>query len=202
MGFVGQYTVSQSGLQYLRARFYDPATGQFVSRDPLESQTREAYAYAQANPPNRVNPTGLCGISSVGSALESINPISEENCVFQGASSLIPESAAGPISSAAAGIGDDATLGLTNLIREALGINGVVEQCSDFYTGGKIAGALLELGIGFSPSVTATAGKFADDFATSFPNLASAIERNAQRAYEVSGPVQTYAHWIAHFFGR
>ena len=31
--FVGQYADAESGLQYLRARFYDPNTSRFLSRD-------------------------------------------------------------------------------------------------------------------------------------------------------------------------
>jgi hypothetical protein len=38
---------------------YDPSTGQFLTRDPLESLTREPYGYASANPANRRDPTGL-----------------------------------------------------------------------------------------------------------------------------------------------
>jgi len=33
-GFAGQQT-DATGLQYLRARYYDPGTGVFLSRDPL-----------------------------------------------------------------------------------------------------------------------------------------------------------------------
>lgn len=29
----------------LRARYYDPSTGQFLSRDPAVAMTRESYAY-------------------------------------------------------------------------------------------------------------------------------------------------------------
>jgi len=43
-----------------RARFYDPTTGQFLSRDPLEAITRSAYGYAYDNPVNLTDPTGLC----------------------------------------------------------------------------------------------------------------------------------------------
>jgi uncharacterized protein RhaS with RHS repeats len=31
LGFAGQYTDPETGFQYLRARYYDPATAQFVS---------------------------------------------------------------------------------------------------------------------------------------------------------------------------
>jgi RHS repeat-associated protein len=47
-----------NGLIYMRARWYDPGTGQFLSVDPLESQTQQAYAYADDNPVNETDPTG------------------------------------------------------------------------------------------------------------------------------------------------
>jgi RHS repeat-associated protein len=59
LGYAGQYTDADTGLQYLRARFYDPATGQFLSRDPAEALTREPYAYGHSNPVSNVDPTGL-----------------------------------------------------------------------------------------------------------------------------------------------
>jgi RHS repeat-associated protein len=58
-GFSGQYRDSETGLFYLRARYYDPSTGQFLSRDPLASMTRSAYGYTQGNPLNRRDPSGL-----------------------------------------------------------------------------------------------------------------------------------------------
>jgi RHS repeat-associated protein len=44
-----------NGLEYLRARYYDNATGRFMSGDPLGSE----YGYAGGNPVNMVDPTGL-----------------------------------------------------------------------------------------------------------------------------------------------
>lgn len=44
--YAGQYTDAESGKIYLRARYYDPSTGQFISRDPAVATTREPYAYA------------------------------------------------------------------------------------------------------------------------------------------------------------
>lgn len=61
LGFAGEYTEAQSGLQYLRARFYDPVTGQFLSRDPIESLTRQPYSYANGNPLNLTDPSGRFG---------------------------------------------------------------------------------------------------------------------------------------------
>lgn len=59
MAFAGQYTDSQSGLQYLRARFYDPATGQFMTKDPLAAVMRTSYGYANQSPLHYVDPSGM-----------------------------------------------------------------------------------------------------------------------------------------------
>ena len=59
LGYAGQYTNEQSGLIYMRARVYDPVTGQFLTRDPLLELTRQPYAYTFDNPINGVDPAGL-----------------------------------------------------------------------------------------------------------------------------------------------
>lgn len=43
-----------------RQRYYDPTTGQFLARDPIEAQTREPYGYVGGNPLNATDPMGLC----------------------------------------------------------------------------------------------------------------------------------------------
>jgi hypothetical protein len=47
-------------LIYLINRYYDPATGQFVSVDPMVNETNQPYAYAGDDPVNGVDPMGLC----------------------------------------------------------------------------------------------------------------------------------------------
>jgi len=52
-----------SGLVYLRARYYDPTTGRFISRDPYpmraaDTQTINRYVYVKNNPTNYVDPSG------------------------------------------------------------------------------------------------------------------------------------------------
>jgi len=57
--FAGQFT-DASGLQWMRARYYDSTTGQFITRDPLAAATGAApYAYAADNPVNLTDPSGL-----------------------------------------------------------------------------------------------------------------------------------------------
>jgi uncharacterized protein RhaS with RHS repeats len=64
-------------LQDLRARFYDPATGQFLTRDPLEERTQQPYAYVEQDPLNRVDPSGLEGELIAGgcAAGEAVEPL-------------------------------------------------------------------------------------------------------------------------------
>ena len=51
------------GLYYLRARYYNPATGRFLSRDPEDGtptnpKTLHKYLYAAGDPLNRTDPSG------------------------------------------------------------------------------------------------------------------------------------------------
>ncbi len=59
--FAGQYYDAESGLYYLRARYYSPITGQFLSVDPAIATTRQPYAYANGSPTNIVDPSGDIG---------------------------------------------------------------------------------------------------------------------------------------------
>lgn len=62
----------ETGLQYLRARYYDPGTGQFLTRDPAEALTREPYAYAGDNPLSFTDPSGLDIFDDIGSVASTV----------------------------------------------------------------------------------------------------------------------------------
>ena len=55
----GQYLDTTSGLYYLRARWYDPANGQFTSVDAFVTITGEPCSYASGNPINARDVSGL-----------------------------------------------------------------------------------------------------------------------------------------------
>jgi RHS repeat-associated protein len=65
-GFTGNLTDAITGLLYLRARDYDPATGQFLTVDPALDSTHQPYAYAGNDPVLNTDPTGLDFLSDVG----------------------------------------------------------------------------------------------------------------------------------------
>jgi RHS repeat-associated protein len=60
--FSGEYGVLEepSGLYYMRARYYDPQIGRFISEDPIRFAGGDVnlYAYAGNNPVNYVDPWG------------------------------------------------------------------------------------------------------------------------------------------------
>jgi RHS repeat-associated protein len=56
--YAGQYKDSESGLYYLRTRYYDPATAQFLTRDPANTTTRSPDAYVAGNPLNATDASG------------------------------------------------------------------------------------------------------------------------------------------------
>jgi RHS repeat-associated protein len=61
LGYDAQYTSSDTGLIYMRARVYDPKTAQFLSVDPLDELTWAPYNYANDNPANYTTSMVLLG---------------------------------------------------------------------------------------------------------------------------------------------
>ncbi len=63
-----------AGLQYLRARWYDPSIGRFTRMDPYSGNVQDPlglhkYTYANGNPVLGVDPSGLLGVFSLGDVL-------------------------------------------------------------------------------------------------------------------------------------
>ena len=116
VGYAGQL-LDPSGLYYMRARWYDAASGRFVSRDPLVGKLAEPislnqFGYASANPAIKRDPSGLDA--------ESLLDVGGGGGGLEGA---IP---------ADSSLGGGGGLG----VAIALGISGAVVWIADLLTGG------------------------------------------------------------------
>jgi RHS repeat-associated protein len=73
-GFAGEWQEDAEGLVFLRARFYDPETGRFISRDPFGGNATDPvslhrYLYANANPIMNTDPSGEMTMKELGIAI-------------------------------------------------------------------------------------------------------------------------------------
>ena len=62
-GFTGEWWEEEVALLHLRARWYAPGVGVFLSRDPVEGEP--PYAYVRGNPVNLTDPSGYQAGSNV-----------------------------------------------------------------------------------------------------------------------------------------
>ena len=86
----GYYYDSETGLYYLKSRFYDPATGRFVNADGCNSTgqgllSSNMYIYCENNPINRVDSTGrfwselwdfvTTAVQEIGNTFAGLTPV-------------------------------------------------------------------------------------------------------------------------------
>ena len=74
IGFLGEEADPTTQLVYLRARYLDPTTGRFITRDPLSGDdltpiTTNLYLYARNNPTVYVDPSGKGPLAEEASLL-------------------------------------------------------------------------------------------------------------------------------------
>jgi RHS repeat-associated protein len=83
MLYRGEQYDSDLSLYYLRARYYDPSTGRFMSRDPLDGQLADPaslhkYLYANGDPADLIDPAGRAPMLETGELEERTLPELEE----------------------------------------------------------------------------------------------------------------------------
>jgi RHS repeat-associated protein len=81
--FAGQQTDATTGLDYMRARYYDPSLGRFISADPLrqaaigQAGNFQFYSYTDNNPVNQTDPSGKLSFGEVVTALIVIDILAQ-----------------------------------------------------------------------------------------------------------------------------
>ena len=65
----------KSAIRIFINRYYDPATGQFVSVDPLVSQTNKPYSYGDGDPANSTDPFGEAALLRFSCGPDGFGPV-------------------------------------------------------------------------------------------------------------------------------
>ncbi|ACV61773.1 YD repeat protein [Desulfofarcimen acetoxidans DSM 771] len=74
--YAGYYYDEETGLYYLKSRYYSPALGRFLTKDSIKyikyknPQTLNLYSYTGSNPVNNVDPTGEIPVRATWKAFE------------------------------------------------------------------------------------------------------------------------------------
>ena len=148
--YAGEYFDKSVGLYYLRARWYDPNSGSFLSLDPLINGTGAAYSYATGNPLSFTDPLGLVsdGLQNTsdwvaGFGDESTSIFALPFWIFQGGAAR----------------GEALThYSPTYVARAAFGANDSVNFCSDYYVWGGVGGFFASL-VGGEASIASKASE-------------------------------------------
>lgn len=75
-GYNGEYTDEESGLIYLRNRYYNPTNGRFLTEGPAMDGLNW-YVYCNNNPVNFIDPSGLIITCSTGDSAETLRMLRE-----------------------------------------------------------------------------------------------------------------------------
>ena len=150
---------ADTGLQYNRARWYDPAVGKWISEDPLGFTAGDANVsrYVGGAVTSATDPSGLRNhqvFMTPGVPAPLTSEIDPD--AFALVASMYVDGPATTswdtldyFANGAAGFGDGISFGITDHIRTFVGINGGVDHHSWVYFGGYAAGTAVGTAIGF-----------------------------------------------------
>ena|GEM_PF-3047553 len=85
--YTGEQYDPDAGLYYLRARYYSPGNGRFASQDSWQGRisdpvTLHKYLYANGNPVNRIDPSGLSSVAEMNTGIRILEDIMNKIYVF------------------------------------------------------------------------------------------------------------------------
>ncbi len=156
--FAGEQRDLTTGLDYLRARYYAPDLGRFISKDAfagfIESPiSQHSYLYANGNPVNFADPSGyntlnevLAGVALIG-ILNSLF-FSLANSKYLHAAEPTPEDFWNDFDGWVAGFADIVTLGISTTLRTASYGEWATRNHSGFmWNMGQIAGVGAQLAL-------------------------------------------------------
>jgi RHS repeat-associated protein len=184
-GFTGGWTDPVTGLVHLRARDYDPVSGQFLSVDPAVDSTRQPYAYTGNAPVQRTDPSGLDFVQDLyDGALGAAAAAAAGSDCFLGQAAAF-----------AAGAADSLTMGASSFILGRLlpGYDAFVAGHEAAFTAGSVTVMVIQvavalvttLGVGIALIVAKVAAKAA--LKTAAKTAEKTAVQTAERAG--SGPV-------------
>lgn len=75
--YCGEYYDEESGMVYLRNRYYNSTTGRFISEDPIKDGVNW-YVYAEDNPVNMWDPNGLASIIFVADGMQDQDRVRQD----------------------------------------------------------------------------------------------------------------------------
>jgi|GEM_PF-1204005 len=166
-GFINQYDYTGreadgSGLNYYRARYYDPTIGRFTQRDPLGfTDGINPYIYVANSPLNYTDPSGLIKSSVVSgyNQVSSYAGVVVDSGIQGYQSDMIGGTAFGTLYGAtdgwvpeqstvdfSAGVGDSVSMNLTKHLRHNINID-TVDYNSGSYKNGNKSGTALSVAI-------------------------------------------------------
>jgi RHS repeat-associated protein len=194
--YCGEYLDDETGFYYLRARFYDPEIGRFVSEDTYRGKATDTlslnlYTYCQGDPVNNIDPTGhflnvLFGAIAgffIGGGVDLVGQLISNGFDFSAVDweSVGASAAAGTVTGAMAGATGGGSL-VAQTVGGALGA-GVGYATYNLVSGNEstVQGLVTEMAVGaFTAGVTA---KIAD--VVSIPKRAvSPVQSNLPVVYD------------------
>ena len=141
--FVGAFGVMDegNGLLYMRARYYDPSIGRFISKDPIGwAGGLNLYGYTGNNPVNFVDPAGLMSFIFNAGGHVPIVP------GFASGGYNISSEKVDPYTSNASWVANDPIAEAVVGSMADIGVNAGIADLSG--TGGKCAGGTINIGVG------------------------------------------------------